>query len=189
MELANPSRLALNPPAPVYASLSAVYQTPPAQSPASGQSSSNPSTSASKTTPMITNPQSFVVSLGAQTAYPHAQYPMFAAGATQYPTTYYHQYSYAPPATAFYPQQPIMTASQPQPSMQTQSSVAPGQSGPSTAGSLSSIPSTGLLNQGAWSEEETEKLKKLAEDSRTYSSSGEIEWDWVVSQYGNSRTR
>lgn len=123
---------------------------------------------------MITNPQSFVVSLGAQAAYPHAQYPMFAAGAAQYPTTYYHQYSYAPPATAFYPQQPILAAAQPQPTMQTQPSVAPVQSAPPATGTLSSIPSTGLLNQGAWSEEETEKLKKLAEDSRTLTSMGEI---------------
>ena len=133
---------------------------------------------------MITNPQSFVVPLGAQATYPHTQYPMFTTGATQYPTTYYHQYSYPPPATAFYPQQPMLTAAQSQPSLQT-----PVQSAAPIVGTLSSIASTGLLNQGAWSDEETEKLKKLAEESRTFNSTNEIDWDWVVSQYGNGRTR
>ncbi|KAK2460965.1 hypothetical protein APHAL10511_007435 [Amanita phalloides] len=180
--LANPSRLAMNPPTSTYH-----HQAPPAPPPTSAQSNSNPSTSTSKpTTPMITNPQSFVVSLGAQTAYPHAQYPMFTAGTTPYPTTYY-QYSYPPPATAFYSQQPIMAAQpQPQPQLQTQS---PGSTSQPATGTLSNITSTGLLNQGAWSDEETEKLKKLAEEGRTFNPTGEIDWDWVVTQYGNSRTR
>ncbi|KAF8628001.1 hypothetical protein AX15_004122 [Amanita polypyramis BW_CC] len=188
--LANPSRLAMSSPTPAYPNASPVYQGPPAQSPTSSQSNSSSSTSANKTTtPIITNPQSFVVPLGAQATYPHAQYPMFPAGATHYPATYYHQYSYAPPSTAFYPQQPILTPAQSQPSLQTQPPVASLQPATPTVGTLSNITSTGLLNQGAWSEEETEKLKKLAEESRTFDSASEIDWDRVVLQYGNNRTR
>ena len=46
-------------------------------------------------------------------------------------------------------------------------------------------------NQGAWSEEETEKLKKLAEESKTQGShdNGEIDWDWVCNAWGPGRTR
>lgn len=44
--------------------------------------------------------------------------------------------------------------------------------------------------QGAWSDEETERLKRLAEQSReTGPNKGEIEWDWVIQQWGNTRTR
>jgi hypothetical protein len=45
------------------------------------------------------------------------------------------------------------------------------------------------LNQGAWSDEETERLKKLAEQSKNVGTSGDMEWDWVVHQWGNGRTR
>ncbi|KAI0711892.1 hypothetical protein C8T65DRAFT_718005 [Cerioporus squamosus] len=47
-------------------------------------------------------------------------------------------------------------------------------------------------HQGAWSEEETERLKRLADQSREMGgpqNKGEIEWDWVIQQWGNSRTR
>ena len=177
-KLANPSRFALNPPTPFY---STSFQAPPPQSASSAQPPSNGSNTTSKsTTPIITNPQSFVVPLGTQPTYPHAQYSMFAASATQYPTAYYHQYAYAPPAPAFYPQQPILATGQSQ--LQTTSLS----SGTTT---INHVGSSGLLNQGAWSEEETQKLKKLAEESRSFGAAGDIEWDWVVSQYGNSRTR
>jgi len=42
---------------------------------------------------------------------------------------------------------------------------------------------------GAWSDEETERLKKLAEDCRSVGVAGEIDWDRVVNQWGNTRTR
>ena len=45
------------------------------------------------------------------------------------------------------------------------------------------------INQGSWSDEETEQLKKFAEQSRSVGASGEIEWDWVVRQWGSGRTR
>jgi hypothetical protein len=45
--------------------------------------------------------------------------------------------------------------------------------------------------QGAWSEEETERLRRLAEQSRESNAQnkGEIDWDWVVNTWGQSRTR
>ncbi|KAI0346535.1 hypothetical protein BDW22DRAFT_1352653 [Trametopsis cervina] len=45
--------------------------------------------------------------------------------------------------------------------------------------------------QGAWSDEETERLKKIAEQSRDHNlqNKGEIDWDWVVGVWGQSRTR
>jgi len=42
-------------------------------------------------------------------------------------------------------------------------------------------------NQGAWSEEETKRLKKLAEEHRN--GNGEIVWDALCEKWGNSRTR
>ncbi len=46
-------------------------------------------------------------------------------------------------------------------------------------------------NQGAWSDEETDKLRKLADDSRGQSNpdSREIDWDWVCNNWGPGRTR
>jgi hypothetical protein len=132
------------------------------------------STSKPNSTSVITNPQSFVVPLTTQpAAYPHAQYPIYTPG--QYPTTpYYHQYY---PGT-YYPQ--------PVPAAQPQQA--------STSAATTSTPTTATSNAatsavGAWSDEETERLKKLAEESRPIGTSGEIEWDWVVHQWGNTRTR
>jgi hypothetical protein len=42
---------------------------------------------------------------------------------------------------------------------------------------------------GAWADDELERLKRLAEQSRTTGPSNEIDWDWVVGQWGNTRTR
>ena len=48
----------------------------------------------------------------------------------------------------------------------------------------------GVGNQGAWSEEETERLKKLAEESKTVGGqAGDIDWDWVVNKWGSGRSR
>jgi hypothetical protein len=143
-----------------------------ASSSATAASPSKPSSA-----PVISNPQSFVVPLTAQAAYPHAQYPIYTPG--QYPTTpYYHQYY---PGT-YYPQ-PV-PAIQPQP-VATTATVAPT---PTPAPSVSAT-NTASSSVGAWSDEETERLKKLAEDSKAVGASGDIEWDWVVHQWGNTRTR
>ena len=42
---------------------------------------------------------------------------------------------------------------------------------------------------GAWADEDVERLKRLAEQSRTSGPSNETDWDWVVAQWGNTRTR
>lgn len=68
-------------------------------------------------------------------------------------------------------------------------SVAPT---PQPTATITTTPATGgtvIGNQGAWSEEETERLKKLAEESKSKGTSGEIEWEWLIGQWGISRTR
>lgn len=42
-------------------------------------------------------------------------------------------------------------------------------------------------NSGPWSDEETEQLKKLADEKKT--NTGEIDWDQVVNEWGNTRSR
>jgi hypothetical protein len=99
---------------------------------------------------------------------------------TQYPTAPYYQFSpypgyYAPNAA---PQQ---------------SSSAPTPTGPATTTGSGSVGqgtnSNVAVNQGAWSDTETERLKKLAEESRMMGTGADIEWDWVVNQWGNGRSR
>ncbi|KAG6331501.1 hypothetical protein ID866_7588 [Astraeus odoratus] len=120
------------------------------------------------TTPVITNPQSFVVPM---THHQHPS-PQFTPGVysnPSYPTAPYYGYGgYG----GYYQPMP-----QPAPSTSASSTTPPV--------SASSMNSAG--NQGAWSDEETEKLKKLAEDHR--GSNGDIAWDALCEKWGNSRTR
>lgn len=51
------------------------------------------------------------------------------------------------------------------------------------------VPGSSAGSQGAWTDEEQERLKQLAEQSKSIGSSDGIEWDWVVRQWGSSRTR
>ncbi|KAF8415007.1 hypothetical protein L210DRAFT_3432899, partial [Boletus edulis BED1] len=92
---------------------------------------------------------------------------MYSAPA--YPTAPYYGYS---GYSSFYP------------------SIPAPQAGPSTStgsnGPAGPIPGS-AGNQGAWSDEETEKLKKLAEEHRN--ANGEIAWDALCEKWGNSRTR
>ncbi|OJA18602.1 hypothetical protein AZE42_06566 [Rhizopogon vesiculosus] len=159
--LASPSRLTTHPPPPPY--FVPGYPTPmPSQQPQPGSSTSATNGKSPATTaPVISDPQSFVVPMSQQQAYPY--------GAPAYPTAPYYGYGYG----GYYPP------------------VAP--SGPSTvtaAGSSSGSPG-GIAgsggNQGAWSEEETKRLKKLAEEHRN--GNGEIVWDALCEKWGNSRTR
>jgi hypothetical protein len=151
--------------------------------PTASTSTTAASTSASAPQPsVITNPQSFVVPLGAQPSYP--QYPMYSPQG-HYPTAPYYQYTpYGQPA--YYAPPPIVPAPLPSaPSV----SVAPT---PQPTATITTTPATGgtvIGNQGAWSEEETERLKKLAEESKSKGTSGEIEWEWLIGQWGISRTR
>lgn len=89
--------------------------------------------------------------------------------APTYPTAPYYGYG---GYSGFYPSVP---APQPGPSASTGSN-----------GSVGPIPGS-AGNQGAWSDEETEKLKKLAEEHRN--ANGEIVWDALCEKWGNSRTR
>lgn len=198
-QIANPSQLITSPPPPMYTVVPPMYQPAPTQPtatisapPGTAAVASTSKAATSSTTPVISNPQSFVVSLGsAQPSYP--QYPVYTAPPGQYPSTpYYPQYSAY--GTPYYPPSAQQPATQPS-QQQTAQTPQPSTSAPiiattTTITTVSGSPATGAgVNQGAWSDEETERLKKLAEDSRSAGASGEIEWDWVVHQWGNGRTR
>ncbi|KAG8886339.1 hypothetical protein FRB97_004874 [Tulasnella sp. 331] len=67
---------------------------------------------------------------------------------------------------------------------------------PPTASATSSSPVstlvsgfTGITSHGAWSEEETERLKSLAEQSKSRGTNGEIDWEWTTSMFGDTRSR
>ncbi|KAI0925949.1 hypothetical protein AcV5_008539 [Taiwanofungus camphoratus] len=188
--LANPSQLVGQTPPAVYSSIPSYPQmAPPAASASPASNTPNPSGS------VITNPQSFVMSLGAPAMPPpshpppHAQPyypPMYAAAGSRYPTAPYYSYPAQPAYNYPAPTQPA-------------AATAPSSAAPttSTTGTISTFnAATGSVapggQQGTWSEEETDKLRKLAEQSREMGgpqNKGEIEWDWVVHQWGNSRTR
>ena len=116
--------------------------------------------------PIITNPSSFVMSLSGQ-GVPAAPFQGFTP--PRYPTTSYYAYAtqtHAPGSHPYMAQQQVMKPVN--------------LSTPAAAG-----------NQGAWSDEETEKLKRLAEESKTQSTAenGDIDWDWVCNNWGPGRTR
>ncbi|KAF8207083.1 hypothetical protein K438DRAFT_1713932 [Mycena galopus ATCC 62051] len=209
--LANPTQLILSPPPPLYTVVPTFYHPPPvadiSAAPKASTSTPRPApapapasapapapthipapahvpapapTSAPAPPPptVITNPGSFVVSLGTQpTSY---SYNSYTPAAGQYPGAYYAPYGYtpgyyAPTQPPSQPQaQPPATAQPPPPQASTSTPPAPAANG-------------GTL--GPWSDEEVERLKKLAEDSKAATGSKEIEWDWVVGQWGPARTR
>jgi hypothetical protein len=197
LKLSNPSQLVINPPPPVYPVLPTIYQSVVQQNTAPIASNSaitaTPSSGPSAThSNMITNPQSFVVPLGAQPGYP--QYPVYAATHGQYPTTPYYQYSHPPYGQpgAYYAPPPQPIPALPAPAPPTVLHTSGPAATPQPTATITTTPATGgtvIGNQGAWSDEETERLKKLTEDSRSKGSSGEIEWDWVIQEWGISRTR
>ncbi|KAB5591720.1 hypothetical protein CTheo_4834 [Ceratobasidium theobromae] len=56
----------------------------------------------------------------------------------------------------------------------------------------STLRSAANVNHGTWRDEESEKLRQLAEHSRSTSKLNghdKIDWDWVVERFGASRTR
>lgn len=119
----------------------------------------------------------------------HSQYPVaYAPAPGHYPTApYYHQYpTYAPPGATYY-SSPI--SSIPQAQAQPQAPPQPPASTPNPTPTMSTSVSGVGGNQGAWSDEETERLRKLVEESKAAGHSGEQEWDWIVQQWGNTRTR
>ncbi|KAG6839787.1 hypothetical protein C0991_011685 [Blastosporella zonata] len=195
-KLNNPSQLVGTPPPPIYTPTPTFYQSIQAQPVGSTSNSASigarpPASSSKSATPsaVASNTTSFI--MPTQPAYP--QYPMYAG---QYPTTPYYQYPYVT-AGAYYPQpQPQMSPpAQPQPAV-AQPQPAPVHQEASTStgviGNAANVITMGTGaggNQGAWSDEETERLKKSAEESRTGSQNGEIDWDRVVGQWGSGRTR
>ncbi|KAK7690831.1 hypothetical protein QCA50_005932 [Cerrena zonata] len=206
--LANPSQLVGTVPPPVYQAVPQYGQMPPPPPPPT----SAPAGSAS----VITNSQSFVMSLsapGMPAAHAAPYYPqVYAAPGQRYPTTVTTPYyPYPQGAPAYYP--PQLQPPQPQPQPQSQPPQQHAQPAPPAPTSISAPPATtaataapappsGTLStfnaatgnvapggqQGTWSEDETERLRRLAEQSRE-ANKGEIEWDWVITQWGNSRTR
>ena len=187
MQLSNPSQLVTNPPPPsVYPVLSAVYQ--PVVQPQPTPTVTTTTTPTATATPgVITGAQSFVVPLGQPT------YPQYVYGSApgQYTTTPYYQYpAYGHPAP-YYAHPPQMPPQQ-QPVASTSAAAPTTPAAPQPTATITTTPATGgtvIGNQGAWSDEETEKLKKLAEESKSKGTSGEIEWDWVIQEWGISRTR
>ncbi|KAF8841809.1 hypothetical protein BDN67DRAFT_966710 [Paxillus ammoniavirescens] len=170
--LASPARLTAHPPPPYpfipgYPSSIPAQQPQPTPPPPSANGKTPPATQS--TPPVITNPQSFVVSMGHQHP-PPQQFVPGMYGTPAYPTTPYYAYGgyggFFPPVTA------------PQAGPSTPTAGTSGSAG-AASGSAG--------NQGAWSDEETEKLKKLAEEYRN--ASGDIAWDALCEKWGNSRTR
>jgi hypothetical protein len=114
-------------------------------------------------------------------------YPtMYAANAPRYPTAPYYQYSHAP---GYYPGMPTQSAppaasSSAPPTTQLISSTPT-----ATTSTLTMATSNPAGASGAWADEEVERLRRLADQSRNSGSSTETDWDWVVGQWGNTRTR
>ena len=187
-KLANPSQLVNNPPPTVYPSYnnqpgygaaahpnqypSQPYSTPIYPHPSSYSPHNNTSpTNDNGSTNVISNAQSFVMPLGPPAMAPGPSYTMYPS---RYPSTPYYQYP--PGSTSYY-----ASAAQ---------NSAPASTSTPNAAASPSWP-TGY-NQGAWSEEEVERLKQLTEQSKEHNTGphkGEIDWDWVISTWGNTRTR
>ena len=181
MQLANPSQLVTNPPPPMYPMIPPLY---PHGSVPGTVASATPGASTSKqpaTVPpnVITNAQSFVVPLGSQSGFPPPQYPVYTPG--QYPGNPYYPHPQYPFSHPYYPPPPI------QPAATTSSTPQPATHATPPAASTSAAASASAGN--TWPEEEVEKLKRLAEESKASSTSGEIDWDHVIKQLGDKRTR
>jgi hypothetical protein len=146
------------------------------QAPVPSGSASSIGKFSAKPSSVITNAQTFTVPLASQSGPPqtlqyaptYAPHPHFPS---QYPTMYYTP-SY--PGASYIP----VPSAAPSTSPSAQPSIQQHNVSGSNAGS-----------QGAWTDEEQERLKQLAEQSKSVGNTGNIEWDWVVHQWGPSRTR
>lgn len=156
---------------------------PPPQAATSAPPATTPQPSA-----VITNPSTFVMPLSMPGASQPIYPTMYATTPPRYPTAPYYQYPHAP---GYYPGMPAQSA----PMQPTASSSAPpatqfiSSTATTTTPTLTMASSNPAGASGAWADEELERLKRLAEQSRTTGPSNEIDWDWVVSQWGNTRTR
>jgi len=111
---------------------------------------------------------------------------MYAAPPGAYPPNSYYQYSYtAPPPGAAYFTQPVASSS------------SGSGTGTAAAVSITTVPAAQGVHSasGAWTDDEVERLKKLAEDSKNTtlnpnaSVNGEYDWEYVVRNFGDKRTR
>lgn len=160
-----------NPPPPMYPQMSSftiphTTPTPATSAPASstGTFSANPSSA-------TVNVQTFTVPLGAQ--------PATTGQSIQYAQTYAPQsHPHYPTMPYYYPPPYAATSYMPIPS-----------ASPSAPPVAQAVMADGIGNQGPWTNEEQERLKQLAEQSRSADKSGDIDWDWVVQQWGGNRTR
>lgn len=106
------------------------------------------------------------------------QYQSVYAPPAQYGAVPYYPYAgYQPPPGTYYPPAPPAASSSSTP-QQPQASTSTAPTPPAATG-----------NQGAWSDEETERLKKLADEAKNANHTGDAVWDYVVNQWGPSRTR
>jgi hypothetical protein len=129
---------------------------------------------ATSTTTGAPSVTSFVVPLNQP---PYPQYPVYgSAPHAQYPTAPYYQYSttypyYSPPQLLG---APINTA------------TAAG----ATATNSTTTSTAPTVNGAPWSEGESERLRKLAEESKSRGSqAGKVDWEWVVGEWGSSRSK
>ncbi|KAF5342080.1 hypothetical protein D9611_001902 [Ephemerocybe angulata] len=188
--LANPSQLVMNPPPPMYPALPTLYSSGLAPPPTSAPGAASTSTPSA---PVITNPQTFVVSLGAGQPYPAPQYSGYAPG--QYAPTPYYQYPYAPhghppPPPGYYPPPPPVASGSGTPShIMSTTPHMPVPGATSATPTPAPIVASGSTSSGAWTDDETEKLRHLAENSKAASVNGEIDWEHVIRNFGDKRTR
>ncbi|KAI9457197.1 hypothetical protein F5148DRAFT_1322656 [Russula earlei] len=177
--LQNPSQLVGQPPPSVYAPVS---YPPPSQTPASAPATT-PQPSA-----VITNPSTFVMPLGMPSTSQPMYSTMYTTTPPRYPTAPYYQYPHAP---GYYSTMPTQSA--PVPPTTPTSAPPAAQFIPPAATATTSTLTMATSNpagaSGAWTDEEVDRLKRFAEQSRTSGSSNETDWDWVVGQWGNTRTR
>ncbi|KAH9954271.1 hypothetical protein BC827DRAFT_1262255 [Russula dissimulans] len=175
----NPSQLVGQPPPAVY---------PPVSYPPPSQATASAPPTASQPSAIITNPSTFVMPLGMPGSSQPIYSTMYPTNPPRYPTAPYYQYPHAP---GYYPNMPPQSAPAPPPL----SSSAPPVTqfipppGTATTSTLTMATSNPAGASGAWTDEEVERLKRLAEQSRTSGPSKETDWDWVVAQWGNTRTR
>lgn len=156
--------------------------------PPSQASTSAPPATTPQPPAVITNPSTFVMPLSMPGASQPIYPTMYATTPPRYPTAPYYQYPHAP---GYYPGMPAQSA----PMQPTASSSAPpatqfiSSTTTTTTPTLTMASSNPAGASGAWADDELERLKRLAEQSRTTGPSNEIDWDWVVGQWGNTRTR
>lgn len=69
------------------------------------------------------------------------------------------------------------------------SSKLPGPEIPSSIPDISQMPSAPSFIHGAWQDVEVERLRMLAMASANVSDKAEVDWDWVIEQFGSARSR